>query len=73
MKNLGYVAFDSFLTDVKIVFSNLKRLDNKLAGVEDAEQVGWVSKYYWKLKDVKDINFLFFKSVGVISTVGCGK
>ena len=39
MKNLGYVAFDSFLTDVKIVFSNLKRLDNRPAGVEDVEQV----------------------------------
>ncbi|XP_063684741.1 uncharacterized protein LOC134818940 isoform X3 [Bolinopsis microptera] len=38
VKNLGYVAFDSFLTDVKIVFSNLKRLDNRPAGVEDVEQ-----------------------------------
>jgi hypothetical protein len=39
VRNLGYVAFDSFLTDVKIVFSTLKRWDNKPAGVEDAEQV----------------------------------
>ena len=40
VKNLGYLAFDSFLTDVKIVFSNLKRLDRlEKAGIEDAEQV----------------------------------